>query len=385
VIEREGVTTLHFVPSMLQPFVEAVEAGRCASLRHVVCSGEALPPALVRRFYDGFAGPVELTNLYGPTEAAVDVSYWACAREDAAGVVPIGRPVWNTALYVLDDTLRPAPVGVPGELYIGGVQVARGYQGRSAMTAERFVPDPFSVEGGARLYRTGDRARWRTDGAIEYLGRLDFQVKVRGFRIELGEIEGALRRSEGVADCVVVAREEVPGEKRLVAYVVGDAEAGVLREHLHRELPEYMVPAAFVSLERLPLTPNGKLDRKALPAPEGDAYARRSYEAPLGEAEAALAGIWAEVLGVERVGRWDHFFELGGHSLLATRVVSRVREVFGVELPLRALFETPTVAGLAPQVERVVLAGVEESELADALEQLEGLSDDEVMQLLGVD
>jgi amino acid adenylation domain-containing protein len=346
VIERRGVTTLHFVPSMLQQFVETVEAGRCGSLRNVVCSGEALPPALVERFYARFAGPVVLTNLYGPTEAAVDVSCWTCPREDAAGVVPIGRPVWNTQLYVLDASLEPVPVGTPGELYIGGVQVARGYQGRAAMTAERFVPDPFSGERGARLYRTGDQARWRTDGAIEYLGRLDFQVKVRGFRIELGEIEGVLRRSEGVTDCVVVAREDVPGEKRLVAYVVGNAEAGALREHLGRELPEYMVPAAFVPMDALPLTANGKLDRKALPAPEGDAYARRSYEAPLGEVEAALAGIWSEVLGVERVGRWDHFFELGGHSLLAIRMIERMRRA-GLHTDVRALFTTPVLAELA--------------------------------------
>jgi amino acid adenylation domain-containing protein len=197
VIEVRGVTTLHFVPSMLQQFVETADPARCGSLRYVVCSGEALPPALVERFYDRFAGPVALTNLYGPTEAAVDVSCWTCPRDEADGVVPIGRPVWNTALYVLDAGLRPVPVGTPGELYIGGVQVARGYQGRAAMTAERFVPDPFSTEGGARLYRTGDRARWRADGAVEYLGRLDFQVKVRGFRIELGEIEAALRASSG--------------------------------------------------------------------------------------------------------------------------------------------------------------------------------------------
>ncbi|MBV9110545.1 MAG: amino acid adenylation domain-containing protein, partial [Gemmatimonadetes bacterium] len=283
VIEREGVTTLHFVPSMLQPFVEAVEPGRCASLRHVVCSGEALPPALVARFHERFAGPVVLTNLYGPTEAAVDVSCWTCPRDGAGDVVPIGRPVWNTALYVLDAGLKPVPVGTPGELYIGGVQVARGYQGRAAMTAERFVPDPFSAERGARLYRTGDRARWRTDGAIEYLGRLDFQVKVRGFRIELGEIEAALRQASGVRDCTVIAREDRTGDPRLVAYVVGDAEAEALRDRLRRTLPEYMVPSAFVSMDALPLTPNGKLDRKALPAPEGDAYARAGYEAPLGE------------------------------------------------------------------------------------------------------
>jgi amino acid adenylation domain-containing protein len=346
VIEREGVTTLHFVPSMLQPFVEAVEAGRCASLRHVVCSGEALPPALVERFYDRFAGPVVLTNLYGPTEAAVDVSCWTCAREDAAGVVPIGRPVWNTQLYVLDASLKPVPVGVPGELYIGGVQVARGYQGRAAMTAERFVPDPFSVRGGARLYRTGDRARWRADGAVEYLGRLDFQVKVRGFRIELGEIEAALRQAPGVSDCAVVAREDETGDRRLVAYVVGGAEADELRDRLRQSLPEYMVPAAFVPLEALPLTANGKLDRKALPAPEGDAYARRSYEAPLGEVEAALAGIWAEVLGVERVGRWDNFFQLGGHSLLAIKVIGQMRRA-GLHTDVRALFTTPVLAELA--------------------------------------
>jgi amino acid adenylation domain-containing protein len=346
VIEREGVTTLHFVPSMLQPFVETVEADRCASLRHVVCSGEALPPALVERFYDRFAGPVELTNLYGPTEAAVDVSCWTCPRDAAAGVVPIGGPVWNTALYVLDASLRPVPVGVPGELYIGGVQVARGYLDRPGLTAERFVPDPFSTEGGARLYRTGDRARWRVDGAIEYLGRLDFQVKVRGFRIELGEIEGALRRHESVADCVVVAREDAPGEKRLVAYVVGAAEAGTLREYLRRDLPEYMVPSAFVFLETLPLTPNGKLDRKALPAPEGDAYTRRSYEAPLGEVETALAEIWADVLGVERVGRRDHFFELGGHSLMAIKLIERMRRV-GLYMDVRALFTTPVLSELA--------------------------------------
>ncbi|HEU4562407.1 MAG TPA: amino acid adenylation domain-containing protein, partial [Longimicrobium sp.] len=350
VIEREGVTTLHFVPSMLQPFVEAVEAGRCGSLRHVVCSGEALPPALVRRFHDRFASPVVLTNLYGPTEAAVDVSCWTCPRDAAEGVVPIGRPVWNTALYVLDAGLRPMPVGTPGELYIGGVQVARGYQGRAAMTAERFVPDPFSTRGGARLYRSGDRARWRADGAIEYLGRLDFQVKVRGFRIEPGEIEAALRQAPGVSDCAVVAREDEAGDRRLVAYVVGDVETDALRAHVRRTLPEYMVPSAFVCLDALPLTPNGKLDRKALPAPEL-APAEDRYVAPRTPAEEVLAGIWAEVLRLERVGVEESFFELGGHSLLATRVISRVRQVFGVEVPLRALFEGPTLAEMARAVE----------------------------------
>jgi amino acid adenylation domain-containing protein len=356
VIEREGVTTLHFVPSMLQPFVEAVEAGRCPSLHHVVCSGEALSPALVERFYDRFAGPVVLTNLYGPTEAAVDVSCWTCSREDADGVVPIGRPVSNTQLYVLDSSLKPVPVGVPGELYIGGVQVARGYQGRAAMTAERFVPDPFSAEGGARLYRTGDRARWRADGAIEYLGRLDFQVKVRGFRIELGEIEAVLRQHESVTDSAVLARADA-GEQRLVAYVVGDAGVEELRAHVRRTLPEYMLPSAFVFLDALPLTANGKLDRKALPAPDF-APAEERYVAPRTPVEEVLAEIWAEVLRLGRVGVTDSFFELGGHSLLVTRVVARVRDVFAIELPLRALFEGPTVAELAGRVEAMRRAGL---------------------------
>ncbi|HEY7766962.1 amino acid adenylation domain-containing protein, partial [Longimicrobium sp.] len=354
VIEREGVTALHFVPSMLQPFVDTVEDGRCGSLRHVVCSGEALPPALVERFYDRFAGPVELTNLYGPTEAAVDVSCWTCPREDAAGVVPIGRPVWNTRLYVLDAAFQPVPVGVPGELYIGGVQVARGYLDRPGLTAERFIPDPFSAEGGARLYRTGDKSRWRADGAIEYLGRLDFQVKIRGFRIELGEIEGVLRQAPGVRDCTVAARDDGTGDRRLVAYVVGEAEAEALRAHVRQSLPEYMVPAAFVAVDALPLTANGKLDRKALPAPEGDAFARAGYEAPLGEVEAALAEIWGEVLGVERVGRWDHFFELGGHSLLAIKLIERMRRA-GLYTDVRALFTTPVLAELAPAVGRASL------------------------------
>jgi amino acid adenylation domain-containing protein len=371
VIERRGVTTLHFVPSMLQPFVEAVEAGRCASLRHVVCSGEALPPALVRRFHDRFAGPVVLTNLYGPTEAAVDVSCWTCPRDGAAGVVPIGRPVWNTALYVLDAALRPVPVGTPGELYIGGVQVARGYLDRPGLTAERFVPDPFPVQGGARLYRTGDRARWRADGAIEYLGRLDHQVKVRGFRIELGEIEAALRPAPGVRDCTVVVREDESGDRRLVAYVVGEAEAEALRDRLRRSLPEYMVPSAFVFLEALPLTPNGKLDRKALPAPEL-ASAEERYEAPADETEQALAEIWAEVLRVDRVSRRDSFFDLGGHSLSAAQMVSRVRQVLEVKVAVGELFTRPVLKDFAREVMDAQLAQVDPDEMAQLLALLHG-------------
>ncbi|HET7232709.1 MAG TPA: non-ribosomal peptide synthase/polyketide synthase [Longimicrobium sp.] len=353
-MRREGITTLHAVPSLLQALVDEGGLAACDALRTVMCGGEALPAELARRFA-GQAPWARLYNVYGPTEAAVDVTAWLCTgRTDAAAVTPIGSPMANVRIYLLDPAGEPVPVGVAGELHIGGVQVARGYLGRPALTAERFVPDPFAARPGSRLYRTSDRARWRADGAIEYLGRFDHQVKVRGFRIELGEIEGVLRRSEGVADCVVVVREDEPGEKRLVAYVVGGAEAGVLREHLRRELPEYMVPSAFVVLAALPQTPNGKLDRKALPAPEGDAYARGSYEAPLGEVEAALAEIWGEVLGVERVGRWDHFFELGGHSLLAVKLIERMRRR-GLYVEVRALFTTPVLAELALAVGRASL------------------------------
>jgi acyl carrier protein len=295
-------------------------------------------------------------------------------------------------VYVLDAAGRPAPVGVAGELFVGGVGVARGYLGRPGLTAERFVPDPFSAEGGARLYRTGDRVRWAAGGELEFLGRVDEQVKVRGFRIEPGEIEGALRRSGGVADCVVVVREDVPGEKRLVAYVVGGVEAGALREHLLRELPEYMVPSAFVPLDSLPLTPNGKLDRKALPAPDF-APAEERYVAPRTPTEEVLAEIWAETLRLERVGATESFFELGGHSLLATRVVSQVRAVFDIELPLRALFEGPTVAELARVVEErgeVALAGPvaepapgPEASADHLLDMIDELSEEELDRLLG--
>ncbi|HEV2735789.1 MAG TPA: amino acid adenylation domain-containing protein, partial [Longimicrobiaceae bacterium] len=287
------------------------------ALRTVSTGGERCPAETAARWSRGR----RLVNMYGPTETTI----YATAHECAPGVAeapPIGRPVEGARAYVLDAWGEPAPIGVLGELYVAGAGVARGYLDRPALTAERFVPDPFPGEGGARMYRTGDRARWRGDGTLEYLGRLDEQVKVRGFRIELGEIEGALRRSGGVADCVVVAREDVPGEKRLVAYVVGDVEAGVLREHLRRELPEYMVPAAFVSLDVLPLTPSGKLDRKALPAPDF-ASAEGRYVAPRTPAEEMLAEIWAETLRLERVGGTASCFELGGHSLLATQVVSR--------------------------------------------------------------
>ncbi|HEU0076091.1 MAG TPA: amino acid adenylation domain-containing protein, partial [Longimicrobiaceae bacterium] len=381
VIERRGVTTLHFVPSMLQAFVEAADAERCATLKRVLCSGEALPVALVERFHERFAPPVGLHNLYGPTEAAVDVSFWVCERERGRAVVPIGRPVWNTQLYVLDRGLKPVPVGVAGELYIGGVPLARGYLGRAELTGVRFVPDPFGGEAGGRLYRTGDKVRWRSDGALEYRGRLDEQVKVRGFRIEMGEIEAVLLGQAGVRECAVVVREDAPGEKRLVAYVAGDAAADLLRAQLRRFLPDYMVPAAIVMVDMLPLTPNGKLDRRALPAPE---YAAKVHVAPRTAVEEVLAGIWAEVLRVERVGVHDGFFELGGHSLVAVRITARIGDATGVDVPLRVFFEVPTVAGLAAWVEENdPTTRLEQWEVDEEMAKLADLSDDELMTLLG--
>ena len=282
------------------------------------------------------------------------------SARDVGSRIPIGRPIANTRVYILDSNREPVPVGVVGEMYIGGAGVARGYLKRPELTAERFVPDPFVKEPGARMYRTGDLARWLADGNIEFLGRNDNQVKIRGFRIELGEIEARLAEHPEVREAVVLAREDTAGEKRLVAYYtaagIGEGEAASvgaeqLRAHLSAVVPDYMVPAAYVRMEKLPLMPNGKLDRKALPMPEQEAYAVRGYEAPVGEMETKLAEVWAEVLKLEKVGRHDNFFELGGHSLLATRVISRIREGFHVELPLHSLFQNPTVAGLALQVD----------------------------------
>ncbi|ARL91703.1 non-ribosomal peptide synthetase [Burkholderia pseudomallei] len=362
-IDRERVTTLHFVPSMLQAFLEDEGAARgCGSVKRVMCSGEALPPSLVKRFYRCLPD-ARLHNLYGPTEAAVDVTAWACDAEEGGASVPIGRPIANTRIYVLDGYGQPVPRGVAGELYIGGVQVARGYLNRPELTRERFVDDPF-VAGG-RLYKTGDLARWRTDGSLEYLGRNDFQVKIRGFRIELGEIEAQLARVAGVREAVVLAREAAPdtkrhaasnensasnsGEKRLVAYYTGDADATALRAQAAQHLPSYMVPSAYVRLDAWPLTPNGKLDRHALPAPADDAYARAEYEAPQGAKEEALAAIWKDLLPVERISRHDNFFELGGHSLLAITLIEHMRRA-NLHADVTTLFTAPTLADLAVRV-----------------------------------
>jgi acyl-coenzyme A synthetase/AMP-(fatty) acid ligase/acyl carrier protein len=309
-----------------------------------------LPASLRQGFSEVFAN-LKLHNLYGPTEAAVDVTRYSCLADDQSPRVPIGRPISNTQIYILDEGKCPVPIGVSGEIYIGGAGVARGYLNRADLTAERFIADPFSKVSDARMYKTGDLGRWRADGNIEYLGRNDFQVKIRGFRIEVGEIEAQLLRHAGVKEAVVLAREDAPGDKRLIAYVVGqegqECTAEQLRGHLLALLPEYMVPSGYVRLERLPLTANGKLDRQALPAPDQSAVVSREYEAPQGEIESAIAQIWQELLKLERVGRQDNFFELGGHSLMAVQLVSRLRQELGVEVALREVFAQPTVQGLA--------------------------------------
>ncbi|MET0399177.1 MAG: non-ribosomal peptide synthase/polyketide synthase, partial [Longimicrobiaceae bacterium] len=349
---RHSVEVLDCTPSQLRVLLAEGLLEDGAGLTDLLVAGEALDRDLWATL--AAAGP-RAWNLYGPTECTVDASVGEVRGERPT----IGRPVANARLYVLDPAGQPAPLGVPGELLVGGDGVARGYLGQPALTAAKFVPDVFGAEPGARLYRTGDRARWLASGELEYLGRMDQQLKLRGFRIEPGEIEAALLEHAAVREAAVVAREDAPGRQRLVAYVVAaeDAEiaAPALREHLSARLPEYMVPAAYVALERFPLNRNGKLDRRALPAPES--AGGEAHRAPGTATEEVLAGIWGEVLGTERVGVDDAFFELGGHSLLATRVVSRVREALGVELPLRAVFETPTVAGLAARIDALRLAG----------------------------
>ncbi|MFF4602520.1 amino acid adenylation domain-containing protein [Streptomyces sp. NPDC001339] len=340
-IREQTVTTCHFVPSMLQVFLAEPGAPACAdALRRVFCSGEALPRETVNAFGRALPG-VELHNLYGPTEAAVDVTYHACAP-DGTGPVPIGRPVWNTRLYVLDAAGRPCPPGIPGELHLAGRQLAECYLRRAELTASRFVTDPFGPPD-TRMYRTGDLARWTADGEVEYLGRTDHQVKLRGQRVELGEIEAALAAREGVDGACAVVWED-----RLVGYVTGGADPSAVRAALARELPEHMVPAAVVALDAFPLSPSGKLDRRALPAPvfAGGEGARR----PAGPREEALTRLFAEVLGVESAGPDDAFFDLGGTSLLAVRLVTRVREELGAELTIGSLFEAPTPAALAARV-----------------------------------
>ena len=350
IIENK-ITALHFVPSMLYAFLEAQGIDRCVSVRRVFCSGEALSIDLQDRFFRRMSA--ELHNLYGPTEAAIEVTHWACRRNESLNFVPIGRPIWNTQIHILDQDMQPVPVGDEGELHIGGVGVARGYLNRPELTAERFVADPFCSDADARLYRTGDLARFLPDGNIQFLGRKDDQVKLRGLRIELGEIETALRRHPLVLQAAVLAREDRPGNQQLVGYLVlhQDAESAAavrdIRTFLREWLPDYMVPSAWKILKQLPLTSSGKVDRRSLPAPDRGEAVVNDEEAPSTELECRLAEIWLAVLPVNQIGVRDNFFERGGHSLLAMRAVLEIRKQLGFEISVRSVFENPTIRELA--------------------------------------
>ncbi|EFH85738.1 non-ribosomal peptide synthetase [Ktedonobacter racemifer] len=355
-IQEQQITTLHFVPSMLQVFVMEPGLEQCTSLRQVMCSGEALPYELQESFFARHGAA--LHNLYGPTEAAIDATYWECQRNNQRHIVPIGYPIANTQIYILNRYGQPVPVGVPGELHIGGIGVARGYLNRAELTNERFIANPFSQDANARLYRTGDLARYTPGGEIAYLGRIDHQIKLRGFRIELGEVEATIGHYSAVREVVVVAREDIPGDKRLVAYIVWHKEQPgsihELQQYMLQHVPEYMVPSAFLELSELPLSPNGKVDRRALPAPVTTrANLREDYVAPRTPAEQVLVDTWSQELGREQIGIHDNFFALGGHSLLAAQVISRLRASIQVTLPLRALFEAPTIAQLSKYIEQL--------------------------------
>jgi len=359
-LEQHRVSVVEVVPSLLRALLEEVEGPApekpaLAKLRWMVATGEALAPDLCARWLRAYPG-VPLVNAYGPTECSDDVTHHVLRAPPETVNTPIGRPILNTRAYVLEVSGEPVPPGVPGELFIAGAGVGRGYLGRPDLTAERFVPDPFSTKAGGRLYRTGDQARFLSNGTLEYLGRLDHQVKLRGFRIELGEIEYALRALPGVRDAVVLAREDTPGHQRLVAYVVLDASSpsasspsgDALRDALRHRLPKYMVPAAFVLLPALPLTSNGKVDRSALPPPDvAGAETPRDATLPRDALEERLACAWAELLSLPQVGIHEDVFALGAHSLLAMRLVSLVRETLGVSMSVRDIFVHPTVALLA--------------------------------------
>ncbi|MFL6336447.1 MAG: amino acid adenylation domain-containing protein, partial [Pyrinomonadaceae bacterium] len=365
VIARHKVTTVHFVPSMFQLFLEEEGLEDCDSLRRVICGGEALPVGSVEKFFERLGG--ELHNYYGPTETSIGSINWKCVREGVRQTVPIGRPISNTQIYLLDSGLHPVPVGVPGELYTGGEGLARGYVNKPGLTAEKFIPDPFSARPGARLYRTGDRALYLPDGNIEFLGRADHQVKLRGYRIELSEVEAALESHPAIRESLATVREDVPGDKRLTAYLItlpaASFTTGELRAFLKGRLPDYMIPSAFVTLKEWPLMTSGKIDRKALPPPDG---ARPElggeYLAPRDEAERVLAGIWAEVLRVERVGVRDNFFELGGDSILSIQIVTRAAQA-GLRLTTKQLFQHQTVAELAAAAGRGEAAAAAEQGL----------------------
>ncbi|WP_414590151.1 amino acid adenylation domain-containing protein, partial [Scytonema sp. PCC 10023] len=359
-VEQYGVTTLWLTAGLFHLMVDE-QLHKLKCVHQLLAGGDVLSLSHVKQFLQQ-PGHRHLINGYGPTETTTFACCCPLTKTATLSTsVPIGRPISNTQVYVLDSYLQPVPVGVLGEVYIGGMGLARGYLNRSELTAEKFIPNPLSDEPGARLYKTGDLARYLHDGNIEFVGRIDSLVKLRGYRIELGEVEAILRQHPIVREIVIIVQEYSPGEKRLVAYVVtnlpSESASQELRSFLKNRLPEYMVPSAFVILETLPLTPNGKLNREALPVPDLTTELKGTFAAPRTPIEEMLVGIWAEILGLEKVSIYDNFFELGGHSLLATQLISRVRNAFQVELPLRNLFEASTVASFAENIETTIRAG----------------------------
>jgi acyl carrier protein len=379
VVAEQDVTILQVVPSMLRMLLDEPRLKNCQSLRRLFSGGETLSLELQERLFASLS--TDLINFYGPTEATIDATVWACQRGSDDEIVPIGHPIANTQIHILDVHRQQMPIGVAGELYIGGAGLSRGYSNRPDLTAERFIPNPFSDEPGARLLRTGDLARHRADGAIEFLGRADHQVKLRGFRIEPEEIEIVLEEHSEVRQAIVMLREFAPGDHRLVGYILPKNRAQPtttdLRQFLAERLPATMVPSTFILLESFPLMPSGKLDRRALPMPDTKARELETvYVAPQNHIEETLASIWAEVLGREQVGIHDNFFELGGHSLLVTRVVSRIRETLHIEMPLRNLFEEPTIKGLARIAARIPsdFSGVS----ANAIRRTQGDTEEEL-------
>jgi amino acid adenylation domain-containing protein len=363
VLTEGRVTHALIPPAALATIPREVARGGLPDFRTVIVGGEACTAELV----DTWAPGRRLINSYGPTESTV-VATWTDPLTPARGAPPIGRPIWNTRAYVLDPALRPVPVGVPGELYVAGAGLARGYLDRPGLTAQRFVANPFGPPG-SRMYRTGDLVRWTAAGQLEFGGRTDNQIKVRGFRVEPGEIEAVLRRHPDVGEAVVVAREDQPGLKRLVAYLVAaDGQPPVpaqVRAFVARSLPDYLVPSAFLTLDRMPLSPNGKLDRQALPAPDANADTGTGYVAPETDTERVIAEIWADVLRLERVGAHDNFFDLGGDSIRSLHIAGRVGAAFDLTLTPRDILTARTVAALAELVEERVLSELEHVALGD--------------------
>jgi surfactin family lipopeptide synthetase C len=391
-MRQQKIDCAEFVPVVLNNLIQYLEKSKLSLdfIQLLICGSDSWYGSEYKKIKSFIGQQTRLINSFGLTETTIDNSYYETSSQELSTeqLVPIGRPFINTQLYILDSYLQPVPIGVSGELYIGGASLARGYHNRPELTAEKFIHNKFSNQPDARLYKTGDLARYLPDGNIAFIGRADNQVKIRGFRIELGEIEAVLSQHSAVSKAVVIAREDEPRNKNLVAYVVQKPSISVLeitqfRNFVKQKLPQYMIPSAFVLLAQLPLLPNGKIDRKLLPKPDTNITSfQDSFVPPRNAIEEVLAGIWANILRVQQVGIHDNFFDLGGHSLLATQVISRIRETFKLDLPLRCLFESPTVAELSQKLIAYEAKPGMTAKIAQIVKQLEGMSTEEAKQTL---